>query len=96
LSTTFFAPGAPAIADLSVNMASANAADLTVMLGLDSYADIRARGMVAGEVSALVILAAIRERDLDSMRSSYSAARLRDLRTLAEAAEAHGVLVAWA
>jgi len=95
MSTTFFAPDAQAATKgLEINMASANAAELTVFLDLDTHAEIDARGMVAGEASALVILAAIRQ--WDTTGSGYLFSRMCELRTLAEAAEAHNSIVAWA
>lgn len=95
MSTTFFAPDAQAATEgLEINMSGSNAGQLTILLGLDTHAGIDERGMVAGEASALVILAAI--RDQDTSGSGYLVWRMRELRTLAEAAEAHNSIVAWA
>lgn len=95
MSTTFFAPDAQAATERwEINTSTANAGELTVTLGLDTHADIEARGMVAGEASALVILAAICAQDTTG--SGELVWRMRELRTLAEAAEAHNSIVAWA
>lgn len=102
MSTTFFAPDAPAATrEWAINMSSSNAGALTIALGLDTHKAIDERGMVAGEVSALVILAAIREQDTSGFgdmepEQRYLMFRMRELRTLAEAAEAHNSTVAWA
>jgi hypothetical protein len=95
MSTTFFAPDAPAATEgLEINMSSSNAGMLTILLGLDTKAAIDERGMVAGEMSAPRILTAIRQQDATG--SDYFAFRMRELRALAEAANAYGSTVAWA
>lgn len=95
MSTTFFAPDAQAATGhLDLNMSATNAGRLTILLGLDTKAAIDERGMVAGEVSALRVLAAIRQQYATGCGELL--AGISELRALAEAAEAHNSTVAWA
>lgn len=94
MSTTFFAPSAQAVTEhLALNVSATTAGRLTILLGLDTKAAIDERGMVAGEVSAARVLTAIRQQDATGGGDLYG---IRELRALAEAANAHGSTVAWA
>lgn len=97
MSVTFFAPDAQAAtAHLEINMANVNAAQLTVLLDLDTQGAIQERGVVAGEFAAATVVAACRGWNLDAMADRYMAERIRQLATLAEAARLRGSNVAWA
>lgn len=97
MSTTFFAPDAPAATEhLEFNISSTNAGELTTFVGLDTRDAIGERGMVAGEFPAAEVVAAVRSHMQGEIRSNYIAARMRDLLALAEEANRHGSTVAWA
>lgn len=98
MSATFFAPNAQALTrHLEVNVSNVNAAELTILLGLDTAAGIEASGGAFGEVDAPVMLEAIRRglRSEDAAHSGYISARLCDLYDLAEEAVRLGSSVAW-
>jgi hypothetical protein len=96
MTATFFAPDAQAAtAHLEVNLANANAGELTVALGLDTTEGIIERGMVAGEVPAEQ-LAQAAARLMGQGASAYRITCLMALYDLATAAQKHGSTVAWA
>lgn len=98
MTTSFWAPEARSQArELEFNLGESNAGELVVFVGLDTIPQIVERGMVAGEASGTEIKAAIMSALAARVPpTAYLAKRLYELYALAEAAEAHNSIVAWA